>query len=295
MNDIDTEPDTPAPYDPHQLFAALENAPITTGRTIMKRRGFEPVEPEAIPPIDLKGYLWELLYALAAHRCFFEFTNSMTDDALYRHLDDWLDHDFEDIPLSFQMNCHHDCSPVLGAPGYDEAFDDAENLEECWDLDGPAPVTDRDRFLPHPPWGRSRAGEKGEPVSVLEYRADELDAELAADDPESGGDWLRPGAALQKDGFEPPAPDQLPAGRVRAALWEMLHQLAVRGTFVTATNHLPDTDLYGALWSKVLGGNGTLPPGRDLRSRVIVSFLDWPAGGGTAPVSRDWRLPRPPF
>jgi hypothetical protein len=69
----------------------------------------------------------------------------------------------------------------------------------------------------------------------------------------------------------------------------------VRGTFVTGTNHLTDTDLYGALWLKVLGGNGTLPPGRDLRSRVIVSFRDCPAEGSSVPVSRDWRLPRPPF
>jgi hypothetical protein len=292
MNDFDTEPDTPAPYDPHQLFAALENAPITTARTIMKRRGFEPVEPEAIPPIDLKGYLWELLYALAAHRCFFEFTNGMSDEALYQHLDEWLDHDFEDIPLSFQMNCHHDCSLALG---YEEAFEDTEDPEDCLDLEGPAPVSDRDRFLPHPPWPRAKAAAKSEPTDATECPAEEALSVMEADDPGSAIAWLRPGAALQREEFDPPSPERLPPGRLRAALWELLHQLAVRGTFVTDTNHLPDAGLYGALWWKVLGGSGSLPPARDLRSRVIVSFRDCPAEVGTAPVSRDWRLPRPPF
>jgi hypothetical protein len=291
----DTEPEDPDTCDPEQLFAALENAPITTARTIMRRRGFEPVAPEAIPPIDLKGFLWELLYALAAHRCFFEFTNGLADAALYQHLDEWLDHDFDDIPLSFEVNCHHDCSLALGAPGYHEAFEETEDPDECWDLDCPAPVTDRDRFLPHPPWPKRASGGKTELMGNAEFAADGQISVLEAEDPESAVDWQRPGAALQREDFVPASPDQLTPGRVRAALWELLHQLAVRGTFVSDTNHLTDSDLYDLLWSRVLGGTGSFPPARDLLCRAVIHFRDCGTGGSSVAVNRDWRLPRPPF
>ena len=74
---IDLDDETPRDVDNDEFYELFECAPLTTGRTIMRRRRFEPLRPEEIPDGQATGRLWELLYALAAHRCFFHGTDGL--------------------------------------------------------------------------------------------------------------------------------------------------------------------------------------------------------------------------
>ncbi len=147
--------------DDAPFFDPAEHFDKRTPREILARHGYTPLPPPELTDRQLPGRLWELLYAAAARRFFFCFTNHLNDRAFYTLLwEQWLDEPTADIPPEAETNttlivseCNAngliheeiwlryyaeeaDRSPF--APG--EIIPPHEN-----------PPFDRDRFLPTPP------------------------------------------------------------------------------------------------------------------------------------------------
>jgi hypothetical protein len=92
-------PDDPPIFDPAE--DCEEQAP----REILARYGFTPLPPSGLSDLQLPGRLWELLYAAAARRFFFCFTDHLSDRELYTALwEQWLDEPTADIPLEAETN-----------------------------------------------------------------------------------------------------------------------------------------------------------------------------------------------
>jgi len=274
---IDRDDETRGTGEQAGWVEACENAPLTPMRAILKRRGYEPVKPEEVEGGEVRGRVWELVYALAGHRCFLDYTDHLTDEAFYLYLNGWIDEEVEDVPLRYGVNLHQDCSAEM-----DEDLDE-EMDEESWDPLGAElgrsgeEAADRDRFMPQPAWPAPMAGEGDEDV-------------------EGEGEAMGAGAVEVERGLpamEIPRPGSVGERECGAVLWELLHHLAIRGWFVTGTDHLRDEELYGVLWREVLGGEGKLPRSRHgKRYRLVRLGGDGQAG---VVVRRDWRLPRPPY
>lgn len=57
---------------------------------------------------------------------------------------------------------------------------------------------------------------------------------------------------LIEDGIELPPPDSFTEDSVADKLWEVIHGLAHRRTFLSFTDHLSDLELYRLLWKDIL-------------------------------------------
>ena len=84
----------------------FDECPHRTAREILRRLGYEPLPPSQIDDFQIRGRLWELLYALAARRFYLYDTNHLSDRELYTWLhDDWLNEQTCDIPPEAEWNC----------------------------------------------------------------------------------------------------------------------------------------------------------------------------------------------
>jgi hypothetical protein len=93
------------PDDQPPIFDPAEDCDEQTPREILARYGFTPLAPSELSNLQLPGRLWELLYAAAARRFFFCFTNHLSDRDLYTALwEQWLDEPTADIPLEAETN-----------------------------------------------------------------------------------------------------------------------------------------------------------------------------------------------
>ena len=212
---------------------------------------------------------------------------------------------------------------------------------------------DRDRFLPTPPipleahagWlpGDDDPPESDDP-DPLDLAG--VDREIAAAKAESIPDAPRcdpPDTlfevqlrAMEPENWRPPAqqlaeqnipllpPAEITDETLTPILWELLHNLALRGFYLLHTDHLHDRELYARLWERGLRDPAHLP-GRNPRGGWFHDFLgswgeddmqlwlryyasdedrakhakEWPKD--TIPPkerpcsNRDWRLPKGPF
>jgi hypothetical protein len=57
---------------------------------------------------------------------------------------------------------------------------------------------------------------------------------------------------LVESGIALPAPGELDDSQIGAKLWELIHGLALVGTFLHNTDHLSDRELYAELWNEEL-------------------------------------------
>lgn len=196
------------PDDALEFFDPAEDCGWCSPRVILARHGYTPLPPPELDDRQLPGRLWELLYAAAARRFFFHFTNHLDDRAFYTLLwEQWLDEPTADIPLEAETNTNLIVSE-LNANGMTH--------EEIWlcyyaeegDLIALAPDEvipphedppfDRDRILPTPPIPlQAHAGwlpGDDEPTEVdVDDEADPLglakvDREIAASKNESNPD-----------------------------------------------------------------------------------------------------------
>jgi hypothetical protein len=143
-------------------------------------------------------------------------------------------------------------------------------------------------------------------------------------DPAEDCPWRSPREIFARDGYAPLPPSALDDRQLPGRLWELLHNLALRGFYVLHTDHLSDGELYNGLWQHGLREPAHLP-GRSLRGGWFHDFLgswgeddmrlwlryyasdeerakhaaDWLKDAippkGKPPFNRDWRLPKGPF
>lgn len=215
------------------------------------------------------------------------------------------------------------------------------------------PPFDRDRFLPTPPIPLEiRADElPGDFPDGADDEADplglaEVDREIAAtttrvgdDEPlfdPSGSTSEAQLRAVEPENWTPPAqqlaeqcipllpPAEITDETLTPILWELLHNLALRGFYVLHTDHVSDRELYAELWERGLRDAAHLP-GRNLRGGWFHDLLgswgeddmqlwlryyasdeelanhakEYPEAGllprEKPPCNRDWRLPKGPF
>ncbi len=236
-----------------------------------------------------------------------------------------------------------------------------EDDRELWRSDEPEfvfpphqdPLYDRDGFLPTPPipleahagWlpgdGEPPANEGDDPLGLCEI--DDKIAEASPDLKPGIPDSDPPDAAyeaqllaMEPENWTPPAeqladqdvpllpPAEITDETLTPILWELLHNLALRGFYVLHTDHLGDRDLYAELWHHGLREPAHLP-GRNPRGGWFHDFLgswgeeemklwlrlyandqerakhaaEWPKDEmppkEKLPFNRDWRLPKGPF
>ena len=65
---------------------------------------------------------------------------------------------------------------------------------------------------------------------------------------------------LSEGGLAIPAPQEMDDEQLARKLWEVIHGLALVGTFLENTDHLSDRELYAELWSDLLREPVTLFP-----------------------------------
>ncbi len=215
------------------------------------------------------------------------------------------------------------------------------------------PPHDRDRFLPTAPipleaqagWlpGDDDPAEEAEPDAL---GLSEVDREIAAAKSESIPDfppidtsdaaletklqamepenWTPPAEQLAKHNIPLLPPAEITDETLAPILWELLHNLSLRGFYVLHTDHLSDHELYVELWERGLRDPAHLP-GRNPRGGWFHDFLgswgenemqlwlryyasdeerakhanEWPKDPippkEKPAFNRDWRLPKGPF
>jgi hypothetical protein len=148
-----------------------------------------------------------------------------------------------------------------------------------------------------------------------------LEAQLQAAEPEK---WTPPAKQLANQNVPLLPPAEITDEMLVPILWELLHNLALRGFYVQHTDHLSDLELYAELWERGLRDPAHLP-GRNPRGGWFHDILgswgddemqlwlryyasdeerskhanEWPndtlPSKEKPPANRDWRLPKGPF
>ncbi len=100
MPPLEDEPDNP-----------YEDAPWRGVTEMLAEQGFIPVPSAQVSKYELRGRLWELIYALAGKRLFFFHTDHLSDREFYNWLEqNWLPCQAADLPPGSEWNCHVDVS-----------------------------------------------------------------------------------------------------------------------------------------------------------------------------------------
>lgn len=288
-------------------------------RELFRRLGFEPLPPAALDDFQLRGRLWEFIYALAGQRFYLDHSDHLSDRELYTWLhDEWLEEQVADLPPEAEWNCHLDMTdfnngtdPIIWLRYF---ATERERLEFATEhsLDSlPAhedPPYDRDRWLPGPPGVPPGTGEEkprfeeedGEASDEEDNASDPLglqkvDAQIEAEKRRRemiatagaglSEDWQRPIDGLQQAGGSLLPPAELTDETLTPKLWELLHNLACRGFYVVHTDHLSDCELYTELWTCGLRDEALLPG----KSRTSGWFHDFIGSGSEKDIQLSLR------
>lgn len=282
-------------------------------RSILARHGFEPQPREAVSDQEMRGRLWELIYAMAARRFFLSCTDHLSDRELHDWLhENWLDEATADLPAEAEWNtrisplceCDEEEGTLIWLRYYADEEERRLMAEKCSaDCIPPHedPRHDRDRFLPDTPLqlgdmseldGTEEDETEGAPLQDGMGEQDPLgleavDAAIRAnraelqhesldfgDEDESVIDeWHRPMDLLQRHGANLLPPDEHTDDTIGAAVWELLHELACLGFYVQHTDHLSDRDLYATLWRDILREPVMLPQCCDYEAVAYYDFI----------------------
>ncbi|MEA3210787.1 MAG: hypothetical protein QOE70_3844 [Chthoniobacter sp.] len=232
-------------------------------RAILVREGFTPLASDAVDDAQLRGRLWELIYALAGRRIFLEHTDHLGDRALYQWLEGFLDEDCADCPPEAETNHRVDVSEFsCGTDGGTEMWlryyaNEAERQQWADDFPGDEippgekPPHDRDRFLPEPPrplptWTPPDSDE--DPLGLedvdREIRIESLKQEIA----ETTGDEF----SETKSADVPPAAEEAYLEQVRDTErdgWQRpIDQLSAQGAAPLPPSELTDETITAKLW-----------------------------------------------
>ncbi len=341
------------PEQSFEFFDPAEDCSWKSPRDIFIRQGYMPIPPGELNEHQLPGRLWELLYAAAARRFFFHSTNHLSNREFYELLwNRWLDEPTADIPPEAETNTNWIVSEfsVRGMTSEEiwlRYYAD-EDDRTAWESDEmiPAheePPFDRDRFLPtapipleaHSAWlpgDDVEENSENDPLGLAQ-----LDHEISASKTESlpeavvndltasePNNWVAPIKKLAEQNVPLLPPAEITEETLAPILWELLHNLALRGFYILHTDHLSDRELYSQLWGRGLRDPAHLP-GRNPRGGWFHDFLgswgeeemqlwlslyatpeerakhakEWPKETlpekKPLPFKRDWRLPKGPF
>jgi len=334
----------------------VEDCPWLSPREIFARDGYAPLPPAQLEDLQLPGRHWELLYAAAARRFFFWSTDHLSDRELYTLLwQQWLDKPTPDIPPEAETNTttmisEFDAGGISNEEIWLRYYADKTD-QDLWRSTDPDfvfpphedPPYDRDRFLPVPPIPlEAHAGwlpgdddppesDEPDPLGLAAIDAEiaagtdapnpALEAQFRAMEPEN---WTPPAQKLAEENVPLLPPAEVTTEALTPILWELLHNLALRGMYFLHTNHLSDRELYAELWQRGLREPALLP-GRNPRGGWFHDFLgswgdeemqlwlrfyatdderakhaaEWPKDiiptKEKLPFNRDWRLPKGPF
>jgi hypothetical protein len=341
-----------------------EDCPSRSPREIFARYGYAPLPPGELDDRQLPGRLWELLYAAAARRFFFFGTDHLGDRGLYTLLwEQWLDEPTADIPPEAETNTTTIISDFNACGMTQEEiwlrYYADESDRELWHSREPDSVFpphedrpyDRDRFLPTPPIPLEAhagwlPGDDDPPETADPLEPTDVDREIAGAETESSPDappldpseaalearlraaepenWVPPAQQLAEQNIPLLPPAEITDEMLTPILWELLHNLALRGFYVLHTDHTSDRELYAELWERGLRDPAHLP-GRNPRGGWFHDLLgswgeddtqlwlryyasdperakhakDYPQDKippREKPSSnRDWRLPKGPF
>jgi hypothetical protein len=337
------------------LIDPFDDCEWLPARDLFRKLGFVPVPPAALDDFQLRGRLWEFIYALAGRQFYLHDSNHLNDRELYLWLhDSWFNEEVADIPFEAEWNCH---VGVLDVENENERagqirlrFFATEKERAEWSALNPrkelpprqtAPY-DRDRWLLGPPGippdssdGKlffeddEDAHDESDPLGLetvdaeiaVQKEREELAAITGGEQPEG---WQRPIDRLQKTEGTLLPPAELTDETLTAKLWELLHNLALQGFYVSHTDHLNDRELYAGLWTRGLRDEALLP-GKCRTGGWFHDFLgswgdeqmqlwlryyasdderakhakEWPKDTippkEKPPFNRDWHLPKGPF
>ena len=187
--------------------------------------------------------------------------------------------------------------------------------EESGDEDDPLGLAAVDREI------AEATTERGDDASLSDPPTPALEEQLRASEPEN---WTPPAKQLADENIPLLPPDEITDETLTPILWELLHNLALRGFYVLHTDHLSDRELYAELWTRGLREPAHLP-GRNPRGGWFHDFLgswgedemqlwlryyasdeerakhakEWPKTPlppkEKPAFNRDWRLPKGPF
>jgi len=283
------------------FFDPYEDAPWNTPREMLACRGVQlPLPTDLTDERELRGRLWEALYALGGLRFYFDSTDHLSDREFYTWLhEEWLDELTPDVPPEAEFNCR----VQMTASGSEEDTElwlrhyASPRDREDWATRFPNdpipphewPPHDRDRFLPEPPVPPHLWHVEDDP-DLYKIDDDDLPEDplgLAAVDREIRGestppppppgfeeDWQRPLETFSREGFSPLPPEEITDAAMPAYLWELLHELACRGFIVQRSGHLDDRELYSILWRKGIREHAILPG----KSRTGAWYYDCAEG-----------------
>src|ERR1017187_7860707 len=96
-----------------------------------------------------------------------------------------------------------------------------------------------------------------------------LEAQLRASEPDN---WTPPAQELAKESVSLLPPAEITEDTLAPILWELLHNLALRGFYVLHTDHFSDGELYNGHWQHGLREPAHLP-GRSPRGGWFHDFL----------------------
>lgn len=249
--------------DKFDVFDPMEDAEWMPARAILVREGFTPPAPDAIGDAELRGRLWELIYALAGRRIFLHDTNHLDDRALYRWLDSFLNETCADCPPAAETNHRVDVSDSSsgsseGNQTWLRFYADADERLR-WAREFPEeaipprekPPHDRDRFLPEPPAGLPEwvpPDDDADPLGLAdvdsEIRIENLKEEIAET---TDGEFIG-----GKSADLPPAIEEAFLEQVRDLErdgWERpIDQLAAQGAAPLPPADITDETLAAKLW-----------------------------------------------
>jgi hypothetical protein len=300
---------------------------------LLARHGLQSPLPDAVAPREVRGRLWELVYALAALGHHFLRTDHLTDGEFYRWLhEEWL-------PGEAEAGAEAGPVMVVGPRRCPELWLACYATEEeraAWAVNCPQPTLParvvpgqpRDIWLPRP---REFSGVEGitewqdsEPGAPNILKLDLGAEELGQCDTKR---WEHPAEELRRQGVRVLPPDEVTDAALPAVAWELFHELACRGFYLLHTDHLTDRELYVALWREGLRRPAVLPGrcwnGGWYHDFAAAGFCRRPSAGvwlkyyateeerrawveaepgvgmlpeaETPPSRRDWRLPKGPL
>ncbi len=131
-----------------------EDAPWRSVLAMLAERGFCPTPLQGLSGFELRGRLWELLYAMAGKRLFFFHSDHLSDREFYQWLETkWLPGQAADLPASSEWNCHVDVSEsgtasATGEELYLRYYADAAHRQH-WVQTHAAERVPAHRALPH--------------------------------------------------------------------------------------------------------------------------------------------------